>query len=498
MTTGDEFPALQRSKSAVIDIGSNSVRLVIYEGPRRSPFPICNEKSLCGLGRDMADDGTLNPAAVEMALSTLARFRRLLSEHGDPPVQTIATAAVREAKDGAAFVARVRALGLDVEVIGGGEEASLAAFGVVSFEPWATGLAGDLGGGSLELVAMENGVAGDAASLSIGPLRLMQHSKGDLKSAAKEIARALAGVDWLKARRYDVFYAVGGAWRSIARLHMQLKNHPLPVLHHYEMTARQALETCELVARQSRSSLETTPGISSRRVDTIPYAALVMSALVEEAKIGKISISAGGLREGALYRALPPEIRSYDPLLAGASYIASRMAPAEESGAAYAALCDALFIDETPAERRIRVATCLLADIGAYFHPDLRGEHAFDTALRAPFYGVTHPERASIALALYCRHEGAKAIAAWQPVLSLMSEAERKRATEIGLALRFAASVAPKAPQAIRRCSLKSAPPKLVFTAPRDMVTLIDEAPRKRLDALAGALGLVPVVAFQD
>ncbi|MFZ5618451.1 MAG: Ppx/GppA family phosphatase, partial [Pseudomonadota bacterium] len=298
MNAGAEHSALQRIKQAVIDIGSNSVRLVIYDGPRRAPFPICNEKSLCGLGRDTSEDGRLNPRAVESALETLARFKRLLAEHGDPAARTVATAAVREAKDGPQFVERVRALGLEVETIGGREEASLAAFGVASFEPGATGLVGDMGGGSLELVAVNNGVAGDAVSLSIGPLRLMQHSKGDLKAAAREIDQALASVTWLKDRRPETLYAVGGAWRAIARINMQLRRHPLPVLHHYELSARQAIETCDLVARQSRSSLEVTPGVSAKRIDTIPFAAIVMRRLLEDARINKISVSAGGLREG--------------------------------------------------------------------------------------------------------------------------------------------------------------------------------------------------------
>lgn len=490
--------ALERSRQAVIDIGSNSVRLVIYDGPRRAPFPICNEKALCGLGRDMESDGSLNPKAVESAIEMLARFKTLLVEHGNPPTQTVATAAVREARNGKEFVDRIRAFGLPVDIIEGGEEARLSAFGVTSFEPGASGLVGDMGGGSLELIALDSGEAGDATSLSIGPLRLMQHSKGDLKSAAKEVDKTLAEIGWLTPSRFDTLYAVGGAWRTIARVHMQLRNHPLPVLHHYEMTGKQAIETCELIARQSRSSLEVTPGISSKRVDTLPYAAIVMRSLVSNAKISTISVSAGGLREGLLYRSLSTGERAFDPLIAGASFLASRMEPEPEMGAAYSHLVDAMFLEETPAQKRIRAATCLLADIGAFFHPDLRGEHAFDTALRAPFYAVTHAERAAIALALYCRHEGAKTPASTQPIIALMTEAEQKRATQIGLALRFGAAIAPKAPHAIRQCSLTSENGKLIFSAPERLKALVDETARKRLDALAGSLDLTATIELRD
>lgn len=490
-----EERALERVRKAVIDIGSNSVRLVIYDGPRRAPFPICNEKALCGLGRDMSVDGRLNPKAVASAIEVLARFKRLLIEHGDPPTEAVATAAVREAADGPEFVARIRALGIPVNVIGGGEEAALSALGVVSFEPGASGLVGDMGGGSLELISLRRGEAGEATSLSIGPLRLMQQSKGDLRAVAKSVEKALFDVAWLKSCHGDTLFAVGGAWRTIARFNMQLRKHPLPVLHHYEMTGRQAIETCDLIARQSRTSLEGTPGVSSKRVDTLPYAALVMRILVDAANLKTVSISAGGLREGLLYRALPDDIRKFDPLIAGATFFASRMEPEQDMGCAYADFTSGAFADETAAQKRIRIATCLLADIGSYFHPDMRAEQAFDTALRAPFYAVTHAERAAVALSLFARHAGAKVPAS--AVIALMSEAEQKRAIQIGLALRFGAAVAPKAPHAIRLCSLRRDAGQLAFETPGALRGLFDETAKKRLDALAESFGLSPAVEIK-
>ena len=488
--TSPDHPALQRTRQAVIDIGSNSVRLVVYDGPRRAPFPICNEKALCGLGRDMSDDGRLNPKAVDVALEVLARFKCLLSEHGDPPTRTVATAAVREAKDGPDFVARIRALGLPVDVIGGGEEASLSSFGVVSFEPGASGLVGDMGGGSLELISLDRGEAGAAASLSIGPLRLMQLAKGDLKLAAKIVEKALGDIAWLDASKGETLFAVGGAWRSIARVNMQLHRHPLPVLHHYEMNARQAIETCDLISRQSKTSLEVTPGLSSKRIDTLPYAALVMRTLIDAAGLKTVSVSAGGLREGILYRDLPDEIRNFDPLIAGAAFLGARMAPEPAMGGAYAEFIGGAFADESPAQKRIRIATCLLADIGAYFHPDMRADQAFDTSLRAPFYGVTHPERAAIAFSLYCRHAGAKPPAAASAIIAMMPENDQKRSSQIGLALRLGAALAPKAPYAIRLCALEKDEKRLTLVMPLALKPLNDETAKKRHDALAASFGL--------
>lgn len=481
---------------AIIDIGSNSVRLVIYDGPRRAPFPICNEKALCGLGRDMEDGGALNDAAVESALSILARFKSLLTLHANPPTRVVATAAVREAKNGRDFVKSVERIGFAVEVIPGTEEARLSGLGVISFEPGATGLVGDMGGGSLELIRLVEGDIREAVSLSIGPFRLMKHSKGDLRAAMKEAEQAVAGVSWVKRKKTPTLYAVGGAWRAIARINMQVRKHPLSVLHHYEVPARQVIEACDLVARQSRSSLEETPGVSSKRIDTLPFAALVLKALMTEAECESMIVSAGGLREGLLYDALPEELRRADPLVAGARYFGRRLSPDARMGDAVAALTDGLFREETPAQRRLRHAACLMTDTGAYFHPDLRGAQAFDTALRAPFYGVAHSERAAIALSLFCRHEGANEEFPEPAILALLPEEDRRRALQIGLALRFASAFAPKAPEAIEACRLSQDGDRLQFTGPSRLKPLMDDTARRRLDALAASLSLKSAVNF--
>lgn len=489
-------PRLQPSgagRQAVVDIGSNSVRLVIYEGPHRAPMPICNEKALCGLGRDPAADGMLNPAAADYALATLRRFRSLLDEHGAPPTQVIATAAVREAKDGAAFVAKIRELGFEAEIIGGGQEAQLAALGVVSCEPNASGLVGDMGGGSLELVALSEGAVQENISLSIGPLKLMQACGERASDAPKMIEAALQEVDWLRAGRFHTLYSVGGAWRALARIHMRIRSYPLSVLHHYEFSRADALDVCDLVAKQSRRSLLEIPGIPHRRLDTLPYAAMVFKAVLLKCGIERVMVSAGGVREGLLYSELSEEEKKLDPLFEGARFFANRLSPEPAIGEAVASLTDTLFANETPSERRIRLATCILSDIGAYFHPDLRAMQAFEMALHAPFYAITHRERLQIAVALHSRHDGKPPSSADEHLLGLISPEERLWAVRLGLAMRFAGALAPKAPAALAGASLVVEDKKLIFRAPQDRLPLMGELPRKRLSALAGAFEAAPV-----
>jgi exopolyphosphatase/guanosine-5'-triphosphate,3'-diphosphate pyrophosphatase len=264
------------------------------------------------------------------------------------------------------------------------------------------------------------------------------------------------------------------------------------------MPARQVIETCELIARQSKSSLEDTPGISFRRVDTMPYAALVLKSVLSFSKTDRVVVSAGGLREGILYDSLTLEERSEDPLIAGSRHLGRLLSPAAEIGDAVYDLISPLFAAESPAERRVRRAACLLTDVGAYFHPDLRGEQAFDTALRAPFYGVTHAQRVAIALALYCRHEGVSEPGPAPEIVGLLSDEERSRSIEVGLALRFASAFAPKAPNAVKAATMKIEEDRLVFTAPGYLRPLMEDTPRKRLLALGAALKLTLVERYQD
>ena len=496
ISRNDISPASKRR--AVVDIGSNSVRIVVYDGPPRAPMPICNEKALCGLGRDMTPEGGLNPAAVQDALATLKRFRHVLDDLGRPLVTVIATSAVREAADGARFVEAAQTIGFDVEVISGAEEGELAALGVVSVEPGATGLVGDMGGGSLELAVLDKGEPGERLSLPIGPLSLMRASNGDMKVAAGLINDHLNAVPFLEKGAFDTLYAVGGAWRGVARIHMSLKNYPLPVLHHYELTPAQAIEICDLVSRQSRKSLEEIPGIPRRRIDTLPLAATVLRTVITRMKAKRVCMSSGGVREGLLYRQLSPEERGSDPFLDACQFYADRLAPDPSFGEKAFGVVEPLFSLDDPGGARLRRGATLLCDIGAYFHPDMRGRHAFDTALRAPFASVSHEERLWMALALFRRHQGRSAAPPNEHAMALLSEEAQRRATQFGLALRFIAAIAPKATAALEGCNLEAREGELIFRAPSDRQALMGETPRRRFVSLAAAFDAIAVEQYDD
>ena len=485
-------------RRAVIDIGSNSVRLVVYEGPARAPFPICNEKALCGLGRDMGESRLLREGAVDAALATLRRFRRLLDDFGRPPVSAVATAAVRSARNGEDFVARARSIGFEIDVLSGEREAELAALGVASLEPGASGLVGDMGGGSLELTRLRDGAPSGAASLSIGPLVLMQRFPGDAAAAEAAIEKKLAEKGpWRDGERDKTLYAVGGAWRAAARIHMAWRDHPLAILHHYELEARDAMDVCAFIAQQSRQSLEDIPGVPRRRIETLPYAALVLKSVIALSGVKKVTVSAGGVREGLLYERLSASERRIDPLIAGAQHYGRILSPDPAAGAAACAVADPAFAGETAPHHRLRGAAFALMDVGAYFHPDLRARHAFDTALRAPFYNIAHNERAALASALLIRHEGDKDLPL-DPVIDLLTEEDHQWAVRVGLAMRFLGSFAPKTPRAFAGCRLERSGERLTFRAPAGSAILFGETQKRRLDALAAAFGVESETAFTD
>ncbi|MBI1393417.1 MAG: hypothetical protein GC152_11810 [Alphaproteobacteria bacterium] len=474
-------------RRAVIDIGSNSVRLVIFDGPLRAPFAIVNEKALCGLGRDQGVDGVLSREASDGAIDTLLRYRRLLDAYGSPPTKAVATAAVRSAANGAAFIKRAREIGIDVEVIDGRREAELAALGVISFEPRATGLIGDMGGGSLELVAVEEGALADPTSLPLGPFSLMRATCGAISQAPALIASAFADAPGVFRQSREILYAVGGAWRAIARLHLRHRDYPLPILHEYSIGRSDILDICSFIAAQSRESLLNIHSVPRRRIDAIPYAALVMAAVVRACGAKRVVVSAGGLREGLIFDELSDADRRQDPLLVGAAFFRSRLSPAPYAGAAAFKAIAPMFDGDPTFDRRVAEAACLMMDAAAYFHPDTRGRHAYDAALRASLYGVSHAERVMLALALFVRHQGRRAELEIGREGILLTEDQRQFAVRLGLAMRFVASLAPKAPQALSKVTILLESDGLIVRVPNSQLPLFQETAQKRLASLAEA-----------
>jgi exopolyphosphatase/guanosine-5'-triphosphate,3'-diphosphate pyrophosphatase len=391
---------------AIIDIGSNSIRLVIYEGEGRIPSILFNEKIMAGLGKGLAKSGLLDAGAVERGVTALGRFRRLAEDMGVSTLRTVATAAVRDARNGADFIARLDAIGLPVELLPGTEEATLAAYGVLAAIPDADGIVGDLGGGSLELVRVSNGQVGEGVSIPFGVLRIAAMKLKSGRELDRALAAALAKVGWTDTAAGKPFYMVGGSWRALARLHMVLSGFPLPIIHHYEMVSTEAQRLVRALGQLDPKRIRTMAGISSSRIAALGDAALLLTVLVRRLAPSSLIVSAYGLREGLLHRSLPPHVRALDPLIEATREEGVRQGRFAEHGDLLDRWIAPLFAGEPAYFARLRHAACLLADVGWRAHPEFRAERGLDTALHGHWVGIDAPGRAMLGQALFTHFGG--------------------------------------------------------------------------------------------
>jgi exopolyphosphatase / guanosine-5'-triphosphate,3'-diphosphate pyrophosphatase len=487
---------------AVIDIGSNSVRLVVYEGLTRSLTPIFNEKVLAGLGREVLSTGLLAADAVDKALAALVRFRALARGMRVGKQFAIATAACRDASNGREFIARAeKVIGVPITIVSGKREAELSALGVASGFHKPDGLVGDLGGGSLELVDVHGARIKSGVTLPLGGLALQDLSAKSMAKAEKITRAALAGVELLKHGRGRDFYAVGGTWRSLTRLHMWQTGYPLHVMHGYVIPATEALEFSSLVRRVDPETLSKIEIVTSARRPLLAYAALVLENIVRRARPKRVVVSALGVREGLLYSMLSDTEKKRDALISAAQELNVLRSRSPEHGDELAAWSDHFMassgLDETAEEKRLRHAACLLADIGWRAHPDYRGEQSLNIISHAAFVGVDHPGRAFIALAVYFRHVGLAEDELSPHVRELATARMIDRARVLGATMRVAYLVSAAMPGVLPQTPLVVERGKLKLKLCGRHRDLAGERIFARLRQLARLVGREPVIVTE-
>ena len=488
----DRQDAAPLGRIAVVDVGSNSLRLVVFERLGATLLPLLNEKVMCALGRGIAASGRLNRDGVELAFANLQRFVALARALGVDHLAIIATAAVRDALDGADFAAEAeRQCGVPVRVIEGSEEARLSAAGVLAGIRAADGVVGDLGGGSVELVRVDAGARapiGAGVSLPLGPLRLAE--LGDnRKSLTETIERVIADAPVLRDAAGKNLYLVGGAWRAIARLHMEQTHYPLHIIHEYAIPRRPAEGFLDIIASQSRRSLERIASISRRRLEVVPLAALILGRLIRAGRPERIIFSAFGLREGYADGLLPKEPR-IDPLIAAAMGMAASQSRGRSDGDRLQRWTTPIFPDLDDRAHRLHRAACWLSDFAWTEHPDYRAEHAFTRSLRMPVGQVSHHERVFIASALHARYGGATDDPIKAATRPLLDDGAADEARRLGLALRLAYTLCGGALELLDQVRIARGPHGLDLELPPTGSLFIGEAVTRRLDALGRALGL--------
>ena len=484
------------SSVAVIDIGSNSVRLVIYETMARSLVTVFNEKALCGLGREVQSTGLLAPDAVAKALTSLRRFRALCRIQKVGRVYAIATAACRDASNGPDFITKAeRICGVPIQILSGPREAKLSALGVVSGIHNPDGIVGDLGGGSLELIDVHGNRVRSGVTLPLGSLALQDLSHKSLKRAERIVKNELSDVAQLKAGRGRAFYAVGGTWRALARIHIVQSDYPLKVMHGYTIPAAEALDFARRLRRLAAADmLANIEIIADARRPLLTYAALVLEYIIRVARPKTIVFSTFGVREGLLYEMLPQQERAKDGFICAAqtlNQLLSRSARhAEELVAWTDRFVRVVKLRETDEDRRLRHAACLLSDIGWRVHPDHRGEETLSLITNGNFGSINHQGRAFVALSVFYRYAGlSEENEPPAAVRELVPPAMNERARVLGAAFRVAHLISAARTGVLPATHFRSRGRKLMLVFEHQMVDLVADRVGSRFKQLARLVG---------
>ncbi|MBT6031581.1 MAG: Ppx/GppA family phosphatase [Kordiimonadaceae bacterium] len=475
-------------KFAIIDIGSNTVRLVVYENRARAPYLVFNEKVFCRLGRGVAAKGHMIDKSMNKAAKTLRRFALLLKKMSIDDYRVIATSAVRDANNSAEFIQRIKnETGIDIEVIDGIEEARLSANGVICAVPHATGIIGDMGGGSLELAMVHDRQVDHEISLPIGPLQFQDDTGVKLDAPKEKIDQHLDSVDWLKKARGRKFYAVGGAWRTLARIHMNEKKYPLINMHNYIIPVDEITDLAYKISKMKNIELEQyRPHISSKRIKMISLAALALYRLLKMIKPCKFVVSAFGVREGILYDGMDKEVREQDPLIVGCHQVAEMTGRFPDHGERLNDWIEDLFEDESAEHKRLRLAICILCDVGWRGHPEYRADKVVSEILYGRLSGINHWGAALIAMALYICYGGSEFnVPQVKTAKSLISNKDLQYARKIGLALRLAQRISGGTSDGLKTAELKTTNKLLSLKVETEMLDLVNEVVEKRVKKLA-------------
>lgn len=478
-------PGTAEGRIGVVDAGSNSVRLVVFEGAERSPAVLHNEKVMCALGLSLAETGRLNPKGRERALAALRRFAAIAEHMKVATLAGVATAAIRDAADGPAFVDEVaRTTGIRLHVAAGTGEARLSAQGVLFGEPQAEGVVVDLGGASMELCPVGDGRPGQGISTPLGPLRLSALADPDA-----EIARHLAALPPAIRAASARLYLVGGSWRALARAQMERSAYPLKVLHEYTLDAEIAADLARWVRRMPPEELAQIDGVSDGRAGLLPMAGRLLRGLLDALQPAEVVISAFGLREGVCYEAMPRALRRRDPLLCACEAQERLFARAPGFGAELGEWLTGFLAPVDAAEARLMRAVSHLADVNWRAHPDHRVEGAWETVTRVTLTDLGHRGRIVMGLALAARHKMPKRGLANAPGAALLSEAAQARALAIGLALRLGSTIAASAPGVLPLATMSDDGRRLALRLTGTAREMAGEEVDKRLSQLAKHLG---------
>ena len=482
---------------AVIDIGSNSIRLVIYSGAIRAPIPIHNESYICAIGKEIEVTGKLFHKGVERALNVLKRFKGITDCMDLDDLYVLGTAALRDAKDGGNFISYVqKETGFNIKVLTGKEESERSAYGVICGIPDANGLVADLGGGSLELVNIKRGSIEKNSTYPLGTLRLSQLSQNNIPKAKEIINQYIKKEKWIGLAEDRPLYAVGGSWRALARVCISQMNYPLQVLDNFFLTSGESKELFDFISSLSPESIQNIKGVPKARAAYLPIATLILNTLLDISKAERLIFSVYGMREGQFYKSLPTKLKSEDPLISASKQICISLNRDISLGDEVFEWLSTIIENEEPELIKLRKSASYLRDICWMEHTDYRSEQAFLRVLRLPFMGIQHKDRATLALTLFYRYGDEQTEIIRQSCVMLKQKRLRWAKT-VGLALRLSYALTGGNKGLLKKTDIKISNQKFILTIPEAEPIFYSGFYKSRLSRLADHLGLISEVIIK-
>ncbi len=400
---------------AIIDLGSNSIRLNILGINSRGGYSIFEQASeIVRLSEGMGEEMILKEIPIERTVKALLYFKKLIEVNKTFEIYALATAAVRLSKNRKAFLKRVKAeTGFDFIVLTGHQEAYYDYLGVVNSMAIEDALILDIGGGSTELIWMKGRELMEAVSLPIGSVTLSERFSG-IKSKTKRIDAAKKYIEsfyepipWLKALKGKPIIGLGGALRTLGRVDRNLNGYPIENMHNYRMHEFEVDRICTMIFNTNEKDLDKISGISKKRADIITLGIMPFKCLFDQLDTPEIRISANGLRDGYFFEkyftsigmpVIVPDVlsssienmmRRFDVNFAHANHVKLLTLKMFDAFAKLGELQES--------DRKIIEVAAMLHDVGVHIEYYDHHVHGFYLILNGRLDGLTNAERLSVA-----------------------------------------------------------------------------------------------------
>lgn len=444
------------NKIAIIDIGSNSVRLLLAEIGEGNSIRIINElKEYVRLGDGLDKNDMLSKEKIELGIKTLSTYKNICDSFKISEITAVATEAVRRAKNRDDFLMRAKnELNLEITVLSGKEEAYYDYFSVINTINIKDALIMDIGGASTEIMLVKNRKLIESISFPFGAITLTEHfniddvlNENTEKKLISFLKENLNTLDWLKSSQELPLIGIGGSIRTAAKIHKKSISYPLNLIHNYELQSSDVKKIYDTVKSKNSKERKKIKGLSSDRADIFVGAAALLCTILDLCSIRNIIISRNGIREGLLYSHICKDKKPIDNILSFSinSLLINQNCNIKHSKHIYhlfKSFCRELspLINSKINLSNIIEASAMLHDIGSnityYFHH----KHSLYIILNSQIYGLTHRELV-ISACIAANHRNSNLAIDFEKYKMIINKYDIEIIKKLGILLRLSESL---------------------------------------------------------